>query len=134
VLPRIGSELTGVLSTLGANPIWGPVLQDTTGAVTQNVMTYMQYRPYDKIVSLAIVPAAPTVAVGAKLQLQALGYFDNGSTQDLTAVATWKSDNPALAKVTSPGGVVSGVAAGTTRITATWTGLSAGTTVGVTGS
>lgn len=72
--------------------------------------------------SLTLTPANPAVAPGATLQLTALGNFSDGTHLDLTAQVTWTSGTPAVA--TMSGGVVSGVAPGTSIITATYERLS----------
>jgi uncharacterized protein YjdB len=70
--------------------------------------------------SIAVTPVAPTLALGASLQLAATGTFSNNSTQQLVSVI-WTSSNPAVATVTSDAtnsGVVYGVAAGTAVVSA----------------
>jgi hypothetical protein len=72
------------------------------------------------LVSIAITPSNPSVAVNAGLQLIATGTFNNNSTQALASV-TWTSSNPAVATVTNDAtdsGVVYGVAAGAAVISA----------------
>jgi len=72
------------------------------------------------LVSIAITPGNPSVAVGASQQLIATGTFSNNSTQQLASVI-WSSSNPAVASVTnddSNSGVVHGVAAGSALVSA----------------
>ena len=80
-------------------------------------------RPRAALASLAITPSAPALAVGAKLQLTATGTFADGSTSDLTPLVVWSSGTPAHATVDLLG-VLSGVATGTSVITASLTGIS----------
>lgn len=80
-------------------------------------------RPRTALASLAIEPASPTVAHGAKLQLTARGTFADNSTSDLTPLVVWSSSNGAHATVDLLG-VMSGVAAGAATITASLTGIS----------
>lgn len=41
--------------------------------------------------SIEVLPAAPSIPNGTRLQLTATGHFDDGSAQDLTGQATWTS-------------------------------------------
>jgi hypothetical protein len=82
------------------------------------------------VVSLAIAPDRPTLARGTTLQLMAVGTFASGITTDLTAQATWSSDTPAVATV-STSGVVTAVDNGTTLVHASAAGQQASTQVTV---
>ena len=79
------------------------------------------------LTSVAITPAPVALAVGATLQLKANGTYSDTSTADLTAASTWASSNVSVATV-STGGLLTGIAAGTTTVTATSSGV-AGTQV-----
>jgi hypothetical protein len=88
------------------------------------------------LVSLALIPSNPSVALGATQQFTAAGTYSDGSTQDLTQSATWTSSAPAIATISNaPGtkGLATSVGAGQTTITATLGGVSASTTLTVTG-
>jgi uncharacterized protein YjdB len=96
------------------------VQSSTTMTVTNAVIT-----------SVSITPANPSLPRGYRLQLRAIGSFSDGSTQDLTTQATWTSSATLVATVSSaPGskGRTTGIAAGTTTISATALGTQ-GTTV-----
>ncbi len=67
--------------------------------------------------SLAITPGTVTIDVGATQQLTVTGTYDDGSTADLTADATFTSSERTFATV-SAGGLVTGVAEGTASIVA----------------
>ena len=69
--------------------------------------------------TITIARAAPTIqiSVSPKLQLTATDKFSDGSTQDLTTTATWTSSRTSVATVVS-GGFATGIARGTTNITA----------------
>ena len=85
------------------------------------------------IATVAVSPGTASVAAGATVQLQAAAADDRGDAVAAPAVA-WRSGDDAIARVTSTG-LVSGVAPGTTTITATAGDGKAGTaTVVVTGS
>ncbi len=70
------------------------------------------------LVRLELSPTNLTLPVGISQSVRATGIFSNNSTQDLSSTVTWSSANPATATVSSTG-EVSGVAAGTTNVTAT---------------
>ena len=80
--------------------------------------------------SIAVTPNNPTVTVGKSKQLTATGSYSDGSTQDLTAQATWQSSDPAKATVSSTG-LVAGQSYGSTTVTATLEGISGSTLVNV---
>ncbi|WP_052518127.1 Ig-like domain-containing protein [Archangium violaceum] len=83
---------------------------------------------------MSVTPANITLAAGGTQQLTVTGTYSDGSTKSLTANAAFTSDTPATATVSSPGGLVTAVAAGTARITATVSGKSASTSVTVSSS
>ncbi|MFM7066829.1 MAG: Ig-like domain-containing protein [Gammaproteobacteria bacterium] len=71
-------------------------------------------------VSLLVEPRTATVTVGGTQALAVTATYPNASTGALTTGLTWSSANTAVATV-SAAGTVTGVAAGTTTITATHT-------------
>lgn len=70
--------------------------------------------------SVTVTPAAGEVLVGATEQLGAAGFDPDGAPITSGLSASWTSSNPLVATVSS-GGLVTGVAVGTTTITATIT-------------
>jgi len=78
------------------------------------------------LVSLAVTPATPSIALGTTQQFTATGTFTDGSTQDLSSTATWTSDTPATATINSAG---LGQSAGTGTATVSATSTVSGTTV-----
>jgi len=71
------------------------------------------------LTSIAVTPASPAhLKVGATQQFTATGTFSDGTTSDITATVTWNSGTTATATI-SAAGLATGVAAGTTAITAT---------------
>jgi uncharacterized protein YjdB len=71
-----------------------------------------------KQITLAVTPATPQIAAQTSTQLTATGTFVDGSTQDLTSVVNWSSSAPATATVGYQTGLVFGLAAGQSTITA----------------
>jgi uncharacterized protein YjdB len=74
----------------------------------------------DPALTIAVSPSAPSLAVGATVQLNATGAAVAGN-----ANYTWKSSNAAVATV-SASGLVKAIAAGTARITAAQSGATTG--------
>ncbi|MGA8212195.1 MAG: Ig-like domain-containing protein [Candidatus Sulfotelmatobacter sp.] len=82
------------------------------------------------LVSIAITPASPSIPLGTSLQFDAMGTYTDGSTQDLTSLATWTSSSPAVAPVTA--GLVMGSLLGSANITASSGTVNGSTSVMVT--
>ena len=74
------------------------------------------------VVSLAI-EGNTSIHVGDTTPLQAIARLSDGSSQTVTALASWSSDNAAVAPVDA--GSVHGTAAGQTTIHASYSGKSA---------
>ncbi len=74
------------------------------------------------LTSIAITPAAPSIALGLNQQLTATGTYSDHSTQNLTGQVTWSSDTISVAttsNASATAGQATSVAVGTTHITAT---------------
>jgi len=82
-------------------------------------------------VSIAVTPANPTVPVNTTQQLVATGTNSDASTCDVTDLVTWSSSTIANATV-SAGGLVKGVTAGSSTVTATLGSVAGSTSVTVT--
>ncbi|MEM9378916.1 MAG: Ig-like domain-containing protein [Planctomycetota bacterium] len=84
------------------------------------------------LVSLAITPPAPQIALGTQVQLVATGTFTDATVQDLTGLVDWTSSDGAIAAVVA--GLVQGAGTGAATITATdpATGIDASVTLTVT--
>ena len=82
-------------------------------------------------VSIAATPANPTVPVNTTQQLVATGTNSDASTCDVTDLVTWSSSTIANATV-SAGGLVKGVTAGSSTVTATLGSVAGSTSVTVT--
>lgn len=88
--------------------------------------------PAPTLSSLTVTPANSSQDIGASTQFTATATFSNGSTQDVTSLASWTSTAPAVATVsdaTGAKGTVTAVAAGSSLITASFGGLTGSTTV-----
>ncbi|HUL17453.1 MAG TPA: beta-propeller fold lactonase family protein [Terriglobales bacterium] len=82
------------------------------------------------LTSIAVTPANASIKAGASQQFMATGTYSDNSTQDITAQATWTSGTTSVATITS-GGNATGVAGGTSMITATLNGVSGNTSLTV---
>lgn len=71
--------------------------------------------------SITVTPASASVSVGSTAALTATGSYSDGSKVALASGVSWASNNPAAATVSSAG-VVTGVAAGSATITASFGG------------
>ncbi len=99
---------TGCGSNAAASPspVKAPGSTDTTKSVT----------------SVVVSPATASIAVGAKQQFAATADYSDGSTADVTSTATWTSSNAAVASIASSG-LATGIAAGSTTVTAQLNGI-----------
>jgi uncharacterized protein YjdB len=85
------------------------------------------------IVQISVSPAGLILPVGLSRQFTAQAIFSDGTSQDVTARATWISDKPAVAAISDAAatrGLLTAVAAGTANIQASFGGLAG--TVGLT--
>jgi uncharacterized protein YjdB len=73
--------------------------------------------------SIATSPATADLAVGATEQFTAQATYNDGSTADVTSSATWADANGKVATITASG-LATGVAAGSTIVTASMGALS----------
>ena len=85
-----------------------------------------------ELVSIAVTPEAPSIALGLTQQFTAIGSYTDASTANITSTVTWASSNPAVATI-SAAGLATSHAVGTTTITASLGGItSPGVTLTVT--
>ena len=69
------------------------------------------------VTSIAVTPASPSVLPGVTQQFAATATYNNNTTADVTATASWTSSSNAVATI-STGGLATSVAGGTATITA----------------
>ena len=77
------------------------------------------------LTSITVTPAKPVIAKGTTVALIATGTYSDNTTKDVTADATWTTSDPTVAVVSNAAGsdgLVTGVTAGTTTITAVLAG------------
>jgi uncharacterized protein YjdB len=83
-----------------------------------------------ELVSIDVTAASMTLTIGATQQATATGHYSDGSTQDLTALAGWSSQNLGVASV-SGDGLITAKTPGTSVITASSGTVSGSMTVTV---
>lgn len=103
------------------------VITATSGALSGT--TTLTVTPVT-LVSIALAPQAPVLQMGAARQLTATATYSNGTTADVTATATYLSATPASVTVNAAG-LITGVAAGSSVVTASFGGKTATTTATV---
>jgi serine/threonine-protein kinase len=83
--------------------------------------------PAPSLQRITIAPANPILFNGGSQQETASGFYSDGTTRDLTKVATWRSSDPATISVNA--GVITGNKTGSVTISASF-----GSVVGSTGA
>jgi uncharacterized protein YjdB len=86
------------------------------------------------LVSIAVNPQSPTIALGTTQQFTATGTYTDGSTQDLTTVVTWSSSLATVAVISNSvgsNGLATSAGQGMATITATSSSISSSTTITV---
>lgn len=81
--------------------------------------------------SIAVSPGAASIAAGVTQQFTATATYSDGSTANVSATASWTAANAATATINSSG-LVTGVAPGTTTITASLNGVTGTASLAVT--
>ncbi|HEY2467369.1 MAG TPA: Ig-like domain-containing protein [Terracidiphilus sp.] len=107
--------ITGTMKSLG-----GPLTTATATLTVSNAT----------LQGITVTPASQTIALGGLQQFAASGLFSDGSTQDITTVATWNSSTPTVA-VINASGVASSASHGQTNINATFKNVTGSTTLNV---
>lgn len=86
------------------------------------------------LTSVAVTPANSSVGIGGTQQFTATGSYTDGSSNNLTASATWSSSKGNIASVSTTGGsqgLATGVAQGSTTISAAVGSIKGSTTLTV---
>ncbi|WP_229211633.1 MULTISPECIES: Ig-like domain-containing protein [unclassified Duganella] len=86
--------------------------------------------PAATLVSLAVTPQAPSIALGTTQQFSASATYSDGSTQAVTAA--WSSATPAVASVAAATGLATSAGVGSSVISAAFNGKTASATLTVT--
>jgi uncharacterized protein YjdB len=78
------------------------------------------------LATIELTPASTRIAVGTFASFQATGRFTDGTTEDLTALATWSVSDTAVASASNGGasrGRVDGLTAGQVSVRASYAGI-----------
>ena len=116
----VKAGMVGITATLN-----GVVGNATVGVVAATLQT------------ITVAPANATLTAGLRSSYTAMGVFSDGSMLDVTAQATWTTDNAMVATISNAAGAAGQLLAramGTTTVTATFGGVSGQTTLTVTGA
>ncbi|WP_342373760.1 Ig-like domain-containing protein [Myxococcus stipitatus] len=111
----------------------GPVTLTATYSGFNGTARLTVTKPPPALTSIQVTPATASVIVGATRQFSAQGKYADGTTEDVTARATWTSSDGTLATVSGTGlgtGVATG---GPVTVTATLAGISGTAQLSVTG-
>ncbi len=81
--------------------------------------------------SIVLLPANPSVNIGASQRFTVMGTFSDNTTRDVTAASTFTSATAGVGTINATTGVALGVSAGTSLITATSGTQTASTTLTV---
>lgn len=106
----VGVGSITISATLGA--VVGSTTFDVTSAV---------------LVSIDVMPFAPSIAKGTNIQFSAVGTYSDDSSQDLTSAVAWSSSDATVAVVSNAlrsHGSATGLGVGGATITATFGGMS----------
>jgi hypothetical protein len=87
--------------------------------------------PAADLISVAVTPATPSVAIGATQQFTATAVYSDGSARDVTRIAAWNSATLAVATVNASSGIAVGVNPGSSVITAAFEGKNGSNTLTV---
>src|SRR6266700_4753659 len=111
--------LATVLSSCGGSSSTASITQPSTKSLT----------------NISISPTSQDIQVGATKAFKATATYSDNSTADVTDSASWSSSNPGVATIQTTGqanpGLATGVAGGSTDITAVLDGSKGDTTLAV---
>ncbi|HEX2569635.1 MAG TPA: Ig-like domain-containing protein [Polyangia bacterium] len=126
------SNAPGSEGEVSANSPGNVVITAALGSITTTAPLMVTNA---RLVSIEISPPNVSLAAGLTQQFVATGIYTDNSTQNLTAQVTWASSNTTVASISNAmgsRGQARALAAGTTSITATFSGVSGTATLDVT--
>ncbi|HYQ02880.1 MAG TPA: Ig-like domain-containing protein [Polyangiaceae bacterium] len=121
-----GGGVTGTALAVGSTTI-SAVYQGQTGSTTLTVSNAT-------LTEVQVTPINPKVLVNGRQQLVATAIFSDNTQQVVTGQATWVSSAPAIAQVSTAGGMrgtATGLAVGSATISATYDGVTGSTALTV---
>lgn len=126
------SNTTGTQGVATAVSQGTATISATSGSIVGSAS--LTVNPPVSLVSITINPGNPTLPVGLTRQMQAVGTYSDGSTQDITTAVTWASSATTVGTISNSSGsqgLISAIALGNSTITATQGSISASTTLRV---
>ncbi len=113
---------TGVAAgTSNISAVYGSVAASNSAVLTVSSAT---------LLSVDVTPANPSVALGSSQQMKAVANFSDGTSQDVTQLATWASSDISVAVVDQSGMAIT-AGSGTAAVTAAFGGASGTSTITV---
>ena len=109
----------------------GIVTVTATSGTMKSSATVAVTNAASNLTGLTVSPAASSLPVNTKQQFSATGTYADGSSRDLTGLVNWSSSATAVATIDGSG-MATGVAAGTTTISATLSTVTGSTSLTVT--
>ncbi|MGO9126877.1 MAG: Ig-like domain-containing protein [Terriglobales bacterium] len=104
----------------------------TVTAKSGSISANMQFSVTALLKSITLSPVGAAVLVGGHQQFSAIGAFNDGTVQNLTASASWSSSDQT--KVTIVNGLANGVAVGAANLTVSQSGVNSVTALNVVSS
>ena len=115
----ISASATQLVVTVPSGAHTGPLSVTVGGVTAQGGIFTVQAT----LVSIAVTPSAPAIALGGTQQFTATGTYSDTTMQNLTASVTWSTSAPGVATIAN-GGLATSVAIGSTTIGATYNSTS----------
>lgn len=119
---NVASVAAGKVTAVGAGTV---TVTATSGKLSASATVQVTSAALN-LVSITISPKASSLPVNTSLQFTATGVYKDGSSRDLSTLVNWASFSTGTATI-SPSGLATGIAAGSTTISASL-GSIAGTT------
>ncbi len=111
---NVASISEGVLTPVSAGSV---IISGKIGNVTAKATISVT----TSLVSIAITPVSPSIALATEQQFTAVGKYTDNSTQDLTSSVTWTSSDAGIGTISNTDGakgLATAVAVGSTTVTA----------------
>jgi hypothetical protein len=94
------------------------VVSNSAGSMTSSAAMLTVTTSGATLKSIALTPASPNLVIGNTLQLTATGTYSDNSIKNITSSVNWVSSDTLFATINMNTGLATGVAVGTTQITA----------------
>lgn len=117
-----GSE--GLATAIAPGPV---TVTATSGDISEDFPFTVSNASID---TLTVSPAMQSAPIGVERDFDAIGYFNDGTNQNLDRIASWSSLDPLVAGVTGNGSAI-GLSVGTADILAKWQGVTGTATLSV---